>query len=125
MVRLLLLDIEALDLRHAVREVQIEMFDDYYKYLDCDTFDIANRQVGNTRYDLFVDAEELLKQNPRISAVNKSTQEPMLVGNIIFAKHDMSGETVGLSDADIRNIKENIAVAIIQGEIRPLLLCEY
>lgn len=28
-------------------------------------------------------------------------------------------------DVDIHNIKNNIAVALIQGEIRPILLCEY
>lgn len=38
---------------------------------------------------------------------------------------DASGETVGLTDVDIHNIKNNIAVALIQGEIRPILLCEY
>lgn len=125
MVRLLLLDTEALNPMDAVREVKVEKLDDYYKFLNCDTFDIANRQVGNSRYDLFVDDEGLFRQNPRISAVIDSTQEPALVGNIIFAKRDTSGETVGLTDVDIHNIKNNIAVALIQGEIRPILLCEY
>lgn len=105
MVRLLLLDTEALNPMDAVREVKVEKLDDYYKFLNCDTFDIANRQVGNTRYDLLVDDEGLFKQNPRISTVIDSTQEPALVGNITFAKHDASGETTGLTDVDIHNIK--------------------
>lgn len=45
MVRLLLLDTEALNPMDAVREVKVEKLDDYYKFLNCDTFDIANRQV--------------------------------------------------------------------------------
>lgn len=56
-IRLLVLDTTALDIMNAVREIEVEDLDDYYKYLNCDTFDIANRQVGNSRYDLFVDDE--------------------------------------------------------------------
>lgn len=66
----------------------------------------------------------LLKDNPTLSACNEDG-EPMLVGNIIFARHDSVGNTISLTDEDIVNIKKNIVIALVKKELRPILICDY
>ena len=47
-------------------EAECGELDDYYKYLECDCFDIANRSVGGSRYDIFVDDIWLFKDEPQV-----------------------------------------------------------
>ena len=104
MTRLFLLDV----INNKAHEIQVGAgLDDYYKHLGCDCFDIANRRLGDRRFDIFVDDEGLLKDNPTISAIT-ADNEPMLVGNLIFANHDGQGNTISLSDNDIETIKSHI-----------------
>lgn len=87
-----------------------EPLDTFYKHLHCDCFDITHRRVDGVWFDIFVDDIGLLKDSP-ISAVDKARQ-PALVGNLIFAHHDMAGNTTGLSDEDIQHIKRNRLIAL-------------
>lgn len=111
MARLLLLDIY----EDRIQEVECNELDDYYKYLRCDCFDIARRKLDNKYFDIFVDDEGLLKDDPIVSAITIK-REPMLVGNLIFANHDGQGNTVSLSDEDIKLIKSHILdMSVIKG----------
>ena len=114
MARLLLVDVLSNDIRNTVKEVECNELEDYYRHLHCDCFDIANRKVGNSRYDIFVDDIGLFAEDPLVSAVritDDAGYEPMLVGNLIFANHDSEGNTTDLTNEDIVNIKEHIIVA--------------
>ena len=89
------------------KEVNCGKLDDYYKYLECDTFDIATRNIGGRYYDIYVDDIGLFAEHPIVTAIS-SEFKPMLVGNLIFANHDSQGNTTSLSDEDIAHIKNNV-----------------
>ena len=83
-----------------------EGIDDYYKYLECSTFDIATRNVGGKYFDIFCDDEGLFKENPKITAMSP-TGRVMFVGNLIFANHDAEGNTTSLTKEDVDRIMQN------------------
>ena len=108
--RLLLLDV--ID-RTGFKEIECEDLQDYYNALKCDCFDIAYRRIGpeDRYYDIFVDDCGLFADDPIVSALDDHFK-PALVGNLIFAKHDVQGNTVGLTDEDIAYIKRS-SMAIV------------
>ena len=69
------------------QKVQCEELDDYYKYLECDCFDIATRKINGVYFDIFCDDIGLFREDPKLTAVSPKNK-PMLVGNLIFANHD-------------------------------------
>lgn len=109
MERVLVLDVE----NNTTREVEIS--DDIttiYRELGCDVFDIANRKIGDRRFDIFCDDIGLFRDEPIVSAINADDFSPMLVGNLLFANHDSEGRTVGLTDEDVAMIRSNIAMVV-------------
>ena len=62
--------------------------------------DIVSRRIKDTYFDIICDDEGLLKDNPRITAVD-TEGNPMLVGNLIFSHTDENGETIGVTDEEI------------------------
>lgn len=80
---------------------------DFYDAIGCYAFDIANRDIGGRRFDIFVDDIGLFADNPIVSAIDIG-REPMLVGNLVFANHDSEGNTTDLTDDDIEHIKSNV-----------------
>lgn len=95
------------------KEVDVgDGIDDYYKYLDCTTFDIVSARIGKKRYDIFCDDEGLFKEEQKITAVYVDGDRVVssLVGNLIFANHDNAGNTTSLSKNDIRSIKNSVGL---------------
>jgi len=74
--------------------------DTLYKHLKCNVFDIAHRSIDGIK------DEGLFKDNYNISALDKDN-DPALVGNLIIAHHDEEGNLTGLSDEDIKHLKNN------------------
>ena len=112
----------------AIYEAEINELNDFYKHLECDCFDVANRQVGDSRYDCYVDDVGLFtdKMVSAIAINPNGSIEPMLVGNIIFANHDMEGNTTSLSDEDIENILSNLgAYHTSEGKQGIAVKCDY
>lgn len=107
--RVLVLDVLG---KKCTYEAEVEELDDFYKHLKCGCFDIATRKVGDKYFDMFVDDVGLFAENPVPSVFNADTKEPMLVGNVIFANHDIEGNTTSLTDADICLIKEHLVVTV-------------
>lgn len=106
--RLLVLDVIG---DKGLYESEFECLNDYYKHLKCDCFDIATRRIGNKYFDVFVDDCGLFKDNPIPSVLDREQLPdviPMLVGNCIFANHDIEGNTTSLTDDDISVIKNEI-----------------
>ncbi len=113
MARLLCLDVN----KCKIYEVECNELQDFYNAIDCDTFDIAHLKIGEKYFDCFVDDNGLFKEDALPSAISVDNKEVLLVGNIVFANHDASGETTSLSDEDITEIKNNIALGLcIAGE---------
>lgn len=103
-MRALLLNVK----RNIASEVDIKCLNDYYRHLECSTFDVVRRILGNKVYDIYLDDEGMFVSDPIISAVDKNLQL-QTVGNLIFCgPTDSEGYQTGLSDYDIRNIKSYI-----------------
>ncbi len=98
---LLLLDVW----KGQIKTITIKEFEDYYKYLNCDCFDIVTRRIGkqNLYFDIFCDDEGLLKLH--IPTAFNTKNQTMLVGNLIFSKTDNEGETISLTPEEIKYIK--------------------
>ena len=103
-MRGLLLDV----MQNKVEVVEANGLDDYYRLIGCSLIDITQRKIAGTYYEIICDDEGLLKENPKISAINDMGQ-PMLVENFIIAgEADEDGNLTDLLDADIKHIRENI-----------------
>lgn len=88
-------------------EFEQKTLQDFYDHLECECFDIAYRKVGAEKryFDIFVDDIGLFREKPIVSAIGSDFQ-PQLVGNLIFANHDLEGNTTSLSDEEIKYIKD-------------------
>lgn len=91
--------------------------DAYYKVLNCDTFDIARRKIGNNYYDIFCDDEGLFKETRKPSAITFSGDEivEVLVGNLFICSCNEDGETIGLNDEQIDEILNNVRSLKLSG----------
>lgn len=109
-------------------EVECEDLDDYYEVLECETIDIVVRKIGGEAYDIICDDKGLLKDDPKISAVSPEGRV-MLVGNLIFARHNDQGETISLTNDDMDQIRECCAYYIRETstgiEPRLAVVCEF
>ena len=126
MARVLVFDTEG-EVNHF-KLAECNELSDFYENLHCDTFDIANRDVGGKRFDIFVDDIGLFRENPRVSAIRLVGDdiEPMLVGNLVFANHNAQGETTSLSDDDINLIiQSSVAVMRFDGKVEFVVVCDY
>lgn len=99
-------------------EVDNDNLKTFYDALKCDTFDITTRRIDGRYFDIFCDDIGLFADNPIPSAVDSNLQ-PVLVGNLIFANHDKEGYTIGLTDEEIRHIKE-CGLTVIDYDATPL-----
>ena len=72
----------------------------------------TNRKVGGKWFDIIVDDEGMLKENPIVSALD-SDMQPALVGNLLFCNWDgETGEEISLSDDDIKHLEKYTALAV-------------
>lgn len=61
-------------------------------------------EVAGKVYDVWSDDEALLKENPAPNLY--LSNELILFGNLVFAKHDEEGEMLGLTLADVHLLKK-------------------
>jgi hypothetical protein len=75
---------------------------EYYRILHCDCIDITMRKIGKFGkrfYNIICDDEGLLKDNPKISAINDLGQV-MLCGSLFIVNDDENGELSSLTKDD-------------------------
>lgn len=83
-------------------------YKDIKRLLEIDSpITIAERKIGDTYYDVWVDDEGLLKDTNRIVGLCMNARE-LLVGGIVILKCDSEGNTIGLNDKEIEEIQKNI-----------------
>ena len=116
------------------RPVTVEhSLESFYKLLDCDMIEIAPRRIGfphhnrTTKiYDIICDEEGLLKDSPKISAID-NIGSPMLVGNLLIV--NMGEEDVeSLTPDDIAYIEKYVELQATRKYPTPypmLMQCEY
>lgn len=83
--------------------------DGYYNILNCDCIDIVRRKIGSKHkeYEIVCDDEALLKDNPKISALD-SGLNIMLCGNLFITRFDGMDDIESLEKQDIEYIKQYI-----------------
>ena len=74
------------------------------KIIGCRCVACTEIEVAGKTFDVWSDDEALLKENPVPSLY--LDDELILFGNLIIAKHDDEGETIGLTVADISLLKK-------------------
>lgn len=117
-------------LSYKCEVVGISGIDDIYKEIGVPVFDIAVRQIGHDPrrvYDIYVDDNGLLKSVNYISAYGGP--DCFLVGDIVIAKHDESGEMLSLTQDDICYIKSFVNPAFVYDKVllvlRPIAYPSY
>ena len=108
---------------HIAAEVELEPnLDNYYDLLGGRAIDITTRRIGGRLYDIVCDDESLLKDNPKVSAIDRR-REPMLAGSLLVVGFaDDEGRETSLAPDDVVNIRNSLVRGI---DGRPILVCEY
>ena len=70
-------------------------------------------ELVENRIDIFADDEGLLKSDPKTTLIITDKENRMkvltaLVGNLVFVSHDDEGNTLGLTDDQIKFIKDHL-----------------
>ena len=101
--------------------------DQFYKLIGCSCIDICTRKIGEKYYNIVLDDEGLLVEQPTISAVDGG-RRPMLAGNlVIFNIDEHTMDLASLDEGDVSNIKNNL-LGIIDCDKRkvyPVAVVEY
>jgi len=75
-------------------------------------FEVVNRKIGKHNYDIYLDDAGLLDGTRYLTGVcysgGPSVVVELLVGNLLIAKSDNEGNTIGLSDFEINEIMFNL-----------------
>ena len=109
----------------VVYTVNSGSLEEYYNILNCTTFDIASRRIGENVYDIYCDDEGLLQCNPIVSAVS-SDRNPMLVGNLFVTKTNDEGETISLTQEEISEVLDSVIDLYDEdGNVWPAIVCDY
>lgn len=86
--------------------------DDYtamYPLLDCACFDIPRRTVGGVEFDIFCDDEALYAEKVAVGLLYDD-QRYNLVGNLVFTHSDDEGNTIGLTNDEIRMLYDHLFI---------------
>jgi len=82
---------------YTIKEVWIKNYKDYYKYLECDTFDAVSNAVGDL--SAFVDDDGLIKSGNPVVDISKFAFPQPYAGNIVLTGGvDVEGNTLPLPD---------------------------
>jgi hypothetical protein len=80
----------------------------YYKALNCDLIDIVARSVAGTPVEIVYDDEGLLKNFPKISAIN-DMGDPMFCGSLfIVGPADEEGNLTSLTNDDAERVMQQV-----------------
>lgn len=85
---------------------ETDKLNEYYRYLNCRCIDMATIDVDGHAYDVVCDDEALLRQ-PLIPSLYVS-EEQVLFGNLVFARNNKDGESVGLEREDMIRLLDYI-----------------
>lgn len=98
--------------------------DTYYKMIQCNCIDIVERKIGGKVFDIVLDDEGLLKENPIPSMIEKNGRI-MLVGNLLICHHDNNGNLTSLDKEDKDLIEKNIIPIIYKGKYLRVVKGDY
>jgi hypothetical protein len=100
-MKMLLLDVQ----NNAVKVVEANGLEDYYKYIGCSIIDIVRRKIGDLTVEIVCDDEGTFVEHPKVSAIDIEGQ-PCLYGNLLVAGGEViDGELTELTEKEIEYIK--------------------
>lgn len=108
-----------------VYELEVNSYKDYYPLLECDTFDIQSRKFGDKYFDIYYDDEGLFKEdnNPSILTYDGDTLVEQIVGNVFIVSHNDEGETISLTDEEIKVVLDQVRQVSKLGEKEKYIIC--
>ena len=82
---------------------------EYYRILNCETIDIVRRKIGRKELNIICDDEGLLKDEPKISAID-NLGGVMLVGNLFIVSGivDDNCDLVSLTNEETEYIMQRV-----------------
>lgn len=86
-------------------------YKDFYKVLECSTFDIQSRMFGYRWLDIYMDDEGKFKENNNVSVITVDDYNnpiEFIVGNVFIVGHNEKGDTVSLTKEELRLALESI-----------------
>ena len=108
---------------HSIKNIENNL-ETYYSIIDCDTIDIVSRRFAGRYLDVICDDCGLLTDNPVATAVDTG-YHPMLVGTLIIVRHNEEGETISLTEEDLKAIRKSVAMVLDERGLRAILRCDY
>ncbi len=96
----------------------------YYTELNCDCIDIVTRFIGDEEFVITCDDEGLLKEPVPSITVFDTDGEPMIVGNVFICRRN-GPEMASLTDEDIKLLRKNIAILVVNGQCKMVFVCGY
>lgn len=103
---------------NEIKEFEFEYnnYKDFYPLLNCSTFDIQTREFNGEWLDIYCDDEGLLKTNPKPSILTFSNGElvEQIVGNVFIVSHDDEGETISLTDEQIKKVLDTQVTVMVK-----------
>lgn len=94
---------KVIDIKHDINE--------FLRLLNCRMFDIVTRKIGGIEFDIYCDDEFLFTERPLVTAVYEDL-EPQLCNNLIITHSTPEGETIGITDEDVKVLDDHIAFNI-------------
>ena len=99
------------------REYTLELnsYKDFYPLLECDTFEIVTRCFNGHWLDIYCDDEGLFKNN-EVSVITTNSKGKIVeqvVGNAFVVSHDDDGETISLTDEEIKAVLSTVQVKLV------------
>lgn len=92
-------------------ELEVNDYTDYYKILDCSTFDIQTRKFGDLWLDIYCDDEGLFKEDNKVAIItlgDDGNPVEYIVGNVFIVSHNDDGDTISLTEEEIEAVYQVI-----------------
>lgn len=95
--------------KHKIITMGKNTYDELHEKIKCDCFGCVARKIeGRKVYDIWHDDEFLYKNMPWELTGKCVNFDEILLGNIIIARHDSAGNTIGLTDSEILDVERSI-----------------
>lgn len=95
--------------------LELNSYKDFYPLLECDTFEIVTRCFNGHWLDIYCDDEGLFKHN-EVSIITTNSKGKIverIVGNAFIVSHDNNGETISLTDEEIKAVLDTVQVKVV------------
>ena len=98
---------------------------DYYRMTHCEAIDIATRTVEGTPFNIVVDDEGILRDDPKFSVYDMDGR-PNLAGSVVVCgMADLEGNMTGLTEDDVDLLDSHLMLLMVEGERdRPILIVD-